>query len=527
MYLSIDRLITSEKLAPAPGLTAGHQPADILANISVVPELTPGSVRTINFTGKRLHHELITRRTINTAKQKALFRCEKITTNQVLINLLLHIFCIKAKKCPSLSFLTEAQPRLNKRGQKALFWQRPTDGATVSVRKSAAEKELLFVRLVVGFVCVGGSPPRRSRSGARTLPASSSRLMTRLGDKYFIRDPIVVPPPGSLRRAVVLDLLCRTRSLLRRPLLHKLYCRFILDCRSDTNLCVGRLMASEAAVFLIYGYDSGRKFVPTRIARKSKCLFVNTSFLIAIVRQNTSIASHPRRCAFLRVQQRPADCSLRDALRSSEFLEFFPNLSQNTCIMRIGDLISLIVSSISMRPTPGRHKQFGMALAHVYTWPGSSGNFVPVQLTWSCLHWRAVFGRPRPPAGHVVVARLPQWPSQRSPNNRTYCVCRDDDLQNCFKFIAGCECLAQREPRQGNLKEDVVCVVIGCWLMSPSSSPATSPTMSNSSSPTPPAVSYNKITGIPCVAAASRYTAPVHIDVGGTIYTSSLETLTK
>lgn len=37
----------------------------------------------------------------------------------------------------------------------------------------------------------------------------------------------------------------------------------------------------------------------------------------------------------------------------------------------------------------------------------------------------------------------------------------------------------------------------------------------------------HKITGIPCVAAASRYTAPVHIDVGGTIYTSSLETLTK
>lgn len=65
-------------------------------------------------------------------------------------------------------------------------------------------------------------------------------------------------------------------------------------------------------------------------------------------------------------------------------------------------------------------------------------------------------------------------------------------------------------------------------LLSPSSSPATSPTMSNSSSPTPPALNYNhKITGIPCVAAASRYTAPVHIDVGGTIYTSSLETLTK
>lgn len=35
------------------------------------------------------------------------------------------------------------------------------------------------------------------------------------------------------------------------------------------------------------------------------------------------------------------------------------------------------------------------------------------------------------------------------------------------------------------------------------------------------------LSGIPCVAAASRYTAPVHIDVGGTIYTSSLETLTK
>ncbi|KAK2586841.1 hypothetical protein KPH14_009779 [Odynerus spinipes] len=68
-------------------------------------------------------------------------------------------------------------------------------------------------------------------------------------------------------------------------------------------------------------------------------------------------------------------------------------------------------------------------------------------------------------------------------------------------------------------------------LLSPSSSPATSPTMSNSSSPTPPTpvtpVYNQKMTGIPCVAAASRYTAPVHIDVGGTIYTSSLETLTK
>ena len=36
-----------------------------------------------------------------------------------------------------------------------------------------------------------------------------------------------------------------------------------------------------------------------------------------------------------------------------------------------------------------------------------------------------------------------------------------------------------------------------------------------------------KLAGIPSVAAASRYTAPVHIDVGGTIYTSSLETLTR
>lgn len=43
-----------------------------------------------------------------------------------------------------------------------------------------------------------------------------------------------------------------------------------------------------------------------------------------------------------------------------------------------------------------------------------------------------------------------------------------------------------------------------------------------------PSANYNhKISGIPCVAAASRYTAPVHIDVGGAIYTSSLETLTK
>ena len=33
--------------------------------------------------------------------------------------------------------------------------------------------------------------------------------------------------------------------------------------------------------------------------------------------------------------------------------------------------------------------------------------------------------------------------------------------------------------------------------------------------------------GIPRPANPSRYTAPVHIDVGGTIFTSSLETLTR
>ncbi|XP_076355178.1 BTB/POZ domain-containing protein kctd15-like [Tachypleus tridentatus] len=39
---------------------------------------------------------------------------------------------------------------------------------------------------------------------------------------------------------------------------------------------------------------------------------------------------------------------------------------------------------------------------------------------------------------------------------------------------------------------------------------------------------YNhKGSGIPCVAATTRFTAPVHIDVGGDIYTSSLQTLTK
>jgi len=36
-----------------------------------------------------------------------------------------------------------------------------------------------------------------------------------------------------------------------------------------------------------------------------------------------------------------------------------------------------------------------------------------------------------------------------------------------------------------------------------------------------------KMTGVPCPATPTRYTAPVHIDVGGSIYTSSLETLTR
>lgn len=83
-----------------------------------------------------------------------------------------------------------------------------------------------------------------------------------------------------------------------------------------------------------------------------------------------------------------------------------------------------------------------------------------------------------------------------------------------------------------------------------SNSPRTSPTNSCSppasaiAPPISPAVSVSSVNagsgggstygmhqkaplGIPCVAAASRMNAPVHIDVGGTIYTSSLETLTK
>ncbi|CAA9993851.1 unnamed protein product [Nesidiocoris tenuis] len=66
---------------------------------------------------------------------------------------------------------------------------------------------------------------------------------------------------------------------------------------------------------------------------------------------------------------------------------------------------------------------------------------------------------------------------------------------------------------------------------SPGTSPTNSPGPVGGGAPSAPAhspSSYNhKMTGIPFVAAANRYTAPVHIDVGGTIYTSSLETLTK
>lgn|SRR6218665_1338874 len=58
----------------------------------------------------------------------------------------------------------------------------------------------------------------------------------------------------------------------------------------------------------------------------------------------------------------------------------------------------------------------------------------------------------------------------------------------------------------------------------------TSAAGSRASSPSPPTgqlTVFAKITGVPCPATPTRYTAPVHIDVGGTIYTSSLETLTK
>lgn len=36
-----------------------------------------------------------------------------------------------------------------------------------------------------------------------------------------------------------------------------------------------------------------------------------------------------------------------------------------------------------------------------------------------------------------------------------------------------------------------------------------------------------RATGVPNPATPTKYTAPVHIDVGGTIYTSSLEVLTR
>jgi len=74
-------------------------------------------------------------------------------------------------------------------------------------------------------------------------------------------------------------------------------------------------------------------------------------------------------------------------------------------------------------------------------------------------------------------------------------------------------------------------------------SPATTPSpplnAAGMSSPAPPpgsmlysgvaaaAAAAAKITGVPCPATPTRYTAPVHIDVGGSIYTSSLETLTR
>lgn len=59
-----------------------------------------------------------------------------------------------------------------------------------------------------------------------------------------------------------------------------------------------------------------------------------------------------------------------------------------------------------------------------------------------------------------------------------------------------------------------------------------SPPVSKSTPSSPLVTSQNgtytaKISGVPCPATPTRYTAPVHIDVGGVIYTSSLETLTR
>ena len=70
-------------------------------------------------------------------------------------------------------------------------------------------------------------------------------------------------------------------------------------------------------------------------------------------------------------------------------------------------------------------------------------------------------------------------------------------------------------------------------MSSPSHLPHIPPPTSTSSSSAAGTPGYHiqsapaKISGVPCPATPTRYTAPVHIDVGGTIYTSSLETLTK
>lgn len=68
-------------------------------------------------------------------------------------------------------------------------------------------------------------------------------------------------------------------------------------------------------------------------------------------------------------------------------------------------------------------------------------------------------------------------------------------------------------------------VTIGDLRKSEMSSPVTRP--SSSSTPNGHVFPYSKISGVPCPASPTRYTAPVHIDVGGVIYTSSLETLTR
>lgn len=61
----------------------------------------------------------------------------------------------------------------------------------------------------------------------------------------------------------------------------------------------------------------------------------------------------------------------------------------------------------------------------------------------------------------------------------------------------------------------------GRRLASPSTNSSSSPVHAQNGSFT------SKISGVPCPATPTRYTAPVHIDVGGVIYTSSLETLTR